>query len=50
MVEVKSKKLKIKNKKLLYDLQSKVLDVQVCDARDADACTEAGKQNNFIVI
>ena len=50
MDEVKSKKLKVKNKKHSYDLLSNDLDVQVCDARDDDACTEAGKQNNFLII
>jgi len=31
MDKVKSKKLKVKNKKHLYDLLNKDLDVQVCD-------------------
>ena len=49
MSEVKSKKLKVKNKKYSYDLLNKDLDVQECDARDADSCTIAGKQNNFLI-
>ena len=50
MHEVKSKKLKVKNRKHVYDLQNKDLEVQGFDARDDDNSIEVGKQIIFFII